>query len=264
MVIDPANTCLYIPPELKRFKLDLFERIGSKLGMVVRGDPQPLRILPHEIIPVVGCTPSLRSIIDYWMQTKRDFIYWDRGYARRVFATWLPRGDNGGYYRWHRGAYQLQRIRSDLSSDRWNALKVEVKPWAKNPNGHIVLAAPTMTYSKFHALDRWIEKTLDLLALHTKRQIVIRCKETKRSLQADLDGALCIVTHGSIAAVEAVICGCPVVVDPSSAAALVGHTDIRKVETPIYPDRTHWLNSLAYSQFDEKELTDGTLWRLLK
>lgn len=25
-----------------------------------------------------------------------------------------------------------------------------------------------------------------------------------------------------------------------------------------------WLNALAYSQFDEAELVDGTLWRLLQ
>lgn len=262
-MIDPEETCLYIPPELKRFKLDLFERIGSKLGMVIRGDVAPLAKLPPTTIPIVGCTPALRPIIDHWLQTDREFIYWDRGYARRVFATWLPRGDNGGYYRWHRRAYQLQAIRTDLPNDRWRKLKIEVKPWAKNPDGHIVLAAPTMTYSRFHALDKWIEKTLDQLALYTKRQIVIRCKETKRSLQADLDGAFCLVTHGSISAVEAVVCGCPVVVDKTSAAALVGHTDISKVEKPIYPDRTAWLNSLAYSQFNEQELIDGTLWQLI-
>jgi hypothetical protein len=35
------------------------------------------------------------------------------------------------------------------------------------------------------------------------------------------------------------------------------------LEAPAYPDRQPWLNSLAYSQFDERELVDGTLWRLM-
>jgi hypothetical protein len=82
-------------------------------------------------------------------------------------------------------------------------------------------------------------------------------------LQQDLEGAHALVTHGSIAAVESVICGCPVVVHPDSAAALVGLTDLAKIEKPVYPDRGKWLFSLAYSQFNETELVDGTLWREL-
>lgn len=260
-MLDPRNTCLFIPPELKAFKLNLFERIGSKLGDVCRGDVGRLSTLPDEIIPIVGCTPALRLTIDMWLARKRPFIYWDRGYARRVFATWLPRGADGGYYRWHLNSYQMSTIR-ERPPDRWQSLKTPLAPWAKGGR-HIVLAAPTMTYSRFHQLKNWIELTLDRLALHTDRQIVIRCKESKRPLQTDLTGAHALVTHGSIAAVEAVIMGCPVFVDPSSAAALVGHTDLSKIEKPIYPERQPWLNALAYSQFNERELIDGTLWRLL-
>jgi hypothetical protein len=82
-------------------------------------------------------------------------------------------------------------------------------------------------------------------------------------LQADLEGAHALVTHGSIAAVEAVILGCPVFVHPDSAAALVGRTDLKMIEHPLMPDRTKWLHSLAYSQFNERELVDGTLWSLM-
>jgi hypothetical protein len=56
---------------------------------------------------------------------------------------------------------------------------------------------------------------------------------------------------------------CPVFVDKSSAAVLVGKTDLKEIEKPVYPNRTMWLNSLAYSQFSEAELVDGTLWKLL-
>jgi hypothetical protein len=72
------------------------------------------------------------------------------------------------------------------------------------------------------------------------------------------------VTHGSNAANEAIILGCPVFSHPSCAASLVGKSDLREIENPIYPDREPWLRSLAYSQFDERELVDGTLWRLME
>jgi hypothetical protein len=36
------------------------------------------------------------------------------------------------------------------------------------------------------------------------------------------------------------------------------------IEDPVYPERQAWLNSLAYHQFNENELVDGTLWRLIQ
>lgn len=264
-MIDPAKTCLFIPANLKTFKLNLFNRIGDAIkrtgGQVVHGDVAKLGALADDVTPIIGCSPELRPLIDEWIARKRGFVSWDRGYARRVFATWLPRGENGGYYRWHRNAYQLQHIR-DVPDDRWKALKTDVKPWAKHGR-HVVIAAPTPTYSRFHALKDWTDTTLDRLARNTDRQLVIRGKETKRPLQWDLEGAHALVAHGSIAAVEAVILGCPAFVDRTSAAALVGKTDLAEIERPAYPDRQPWLNALAYSQYSESELTDGTLWRLL-
>lgn len=264
-MIDPAKAALFIPPELKKFKLDLFERIGSRIkaagGLVIRNIFAELAALPSSIVPIVGCSPELRPMITGWLKTRRAFVYWDRGYCRRVFATWLPRGEEGGYYRWHLNNFQMRSIR-DVPDDRWKALNTEVKPWSNNGR-HIVIAAPTRTYAKFHQTENWIADTIDALARVTDRQLVIRDKESKRPLQADLEGAHCLVTHGSNAGVEAVISGCPVFVCRDSAAALVGLTDLSRIEKPIYPDRQPWLNSLAYSQFNERELVDGTLWRLI-
>lgn len=276
IMIDPGKVCLFIPNELKKFKLDLFNRIGRKIeqagGRTIRGDHAALDVLPDDVIPIVGAAPYLLPLVRRWRASGRTWIGWDRGYARRVFATWLPRGENGGYYRWHVNRYQMNVIR-DVPDDRWKQLipgnkvdprKIEVLPWKRNGR-HIVVATPSLTYSRSHdGADTWTNDTLRQLALVTDRQIVVRDKETKRSLQADLEGAHCLVAHGSIAAVEAVICGCPVVVHPDSAAALVGLTDLSKIEAPLYPDRQPWLHSLSYSQFSEAELVDGTLWRLIE
>jgi hypothetical protein len=97
----------------------------------------------------------------------------------------------------------------------------------------------------------------------TDRQIVVRFKNSKRPLQQDLDGAHAVVANGTIAAVEAAILGYPVFDAPGSAAALVGQTDLTQIEHPVYPDREPWVRSLAYCQFSEAELVDGTLWKLL-
>lgn len=266
-MIDPAKVALFIPANLKKFKLDLFERIGRHIerhgGQVVRHNAAELERLPADVIPIVGCQPETTALNRAWRAAGRRWIYWDRGYVRRVFATWLPRGANGGYYRWHVGAFQLDAIRP-CPADRWKALRVDdvVRPWARSGR-HIVVAAPTATYERFHRIEGWTDRTRRELKAITDRPIRLRDKESKTPLQADLAGAHCLVAHGSIAAVEAVILGCPVVVDGSSAAALVGLTNLGELEAPAYPDRTAWLHALAYSQFNEAELVDGTLWRLL-
>jgi hypothetical protein len=142
------------------------------------------------------------------------------------------------------------------------AVKTPQTPWTK-PGRHIVIAKPSATYDAFHATHSWLDVTIERLKRHTDRPLVIREKLSEKPLAADLEGAHALVTHQSNAAVEAVIMGCPVFVDPGSAAALVGQTDLSLIEAPVYPDRKPWLCSLAYSQFSERELIDGTLWRLM-
>lgn len=268
--MDPNKVCLYVPNGLANFKKHLFERIANRIraagGKACYGNPGELDTYARSgVIPIIGCSPELREFIIKWRAENIPWIYWDRGYARRVFATWLPRGQDGGYYRWHVGSFQMQHIK-DRPDDRWKYLDTTVTPWAVNPRGHVVIAAPSRTYGKFHGLSNWTEEVIrhvTLVTKATKRQIVVRDKESYRSLQDDLKGAYCLVTHGSNTAVEAVIAGCPVVVHPDSAAALVGITDIEKLEKVVYPDRGPWLRALAYCQFNETELIDGTLWRLI-
>jgi len=262
--MDPTKACLFIPPGLAGFKQKLFARIGSKVGRFILHDHEKLDQLPDEIIPVIGCSPQLKPLVAKWRYSGRKWIYWDRGYCRRVFATDLPTGEDGGMYRWHINSFQMQTLR-DVKDDRWRACRTDLWDWSKEGD-HIVVAKPSPTYEKFHGIEGWTERTVDRLRNFTKRPLIVRDKEMQRfgaKLHEHLKGAHALVTHGSNAAVESVIMGCPVFVHPDSAAALVGLTDLRQIENPIYPDRLEWVKSLSYCQFSEAELVDGTLWRLI-
>ncbi len=263
-VIDPAKVALFIPPGLQKFKLKLFERIGGQIGRMIRHDFSLLYDVPDDIIPITGCSPQLQPFYKKWIAEKRTFIYWDRGYLRRVFATWLPRGADGGYYRWHVNAFQMTEIR-DVPDDRWRALNIakEVKPWRKGGR-KIVIADTLPDYWNVRGLPvDWSWKMEKYLKTRTDRPIVVRSKESSVSLYDDLKDAHCLVAHGSIAAVEAVVMGCPVFVDQESAAALVGRVGFDDLENPVYPERDKWLHALAYNQWNEAELCDGTLFRML-
>ena len=269
-MIDPKDVAFFIPPNLKKFKLNLFERIAEHVrklgGTIVRHDFAKLEAEVPKRIPIVGCSPPFAGAIARWQAEGQRWIYWDRGYLRRVFATWLPNGHDlgvpGGYYRWHLGGFQMGSVRQ-VDADRWHALKLErsLKPW-RNGGDHIVIADTLSDYWDLRGLPRdWSHRTAEQLKRYTNRPIIVRDKESKKPLGKELEGAHALVTHGSIAAVEAVVMGCPVFVDRSSAAALVGLTDLSLIEAPIYPDRERWLHSLAYCQFNEAELCNGTLWR---
>ena len=231
---------------------------------MIRHDYTLLGKLPDNIIPIVGCSPLLQPYFKQWKQSGRTFIYWDRGYLRRVFATWLPKGADGGYYRWHINSFQMTEIR-DVPDDRWKVLKIEdqVKPW-KRGGRRIVIADTLPDYWNVRGLPvDWSLRMANRLKYRTDRPIYVRPKENSVPLQKDLADAYCLVAHGSIAAVEAVVFGTPVFVDHESAAALVGNTNFDDLDNPVYPERQQWLNSLAYNQWNEAELCDGTLFKML-
>lgn len=264
MPVDPAKVALFIPPNLQKFKLRLFERIGAQIGKVIRDDFTLLAKVPDDIIPITGCSPQLAPYYKDWIARKRTFIYWDRGYLRRVFATWLPRGADGGYYRWHINKFQMTEVR-DVPDDRWRALAIqkEVRPWKKGGR-RIVIADTLPDYWNVRGLPvDWSQQMAAYLKARTDRPIYVRPKENTYALQDELRDAHCLVAHGSIAAVESVVMGCPVFVDQESAAAPMGRVGFDDIENPVYPDRHQWLCSLAYHQWNEQELCDGTLFKML-
>lgn len=154
----------------------------------------------------------------------------------------------------------------DVPADRWKTLKLDqcVKSWRQGGR-KIVIAHTLPDYWNLRGLpENWSHRLAAKLERITNRPIVVRDKESRMPLDVELEDAHCLMTHGSIAAVEAAIMGYPVFVDASSAAALVGSTNLENIENPVYPDRERWLRSLAYAQFNEAELIDGTLWRLIR
>ena len=216
--------------------------------------------------PVVLRGVTKRKQMAACQEAGRDFYYIDTGYF-----------GNGRKKTFHRitknnmqniGPVVIKRPRDRLAATGYAARKF--RP------GRVVLVAPPsqkllMCYNI--DLDQWLEETLTLLKLHTDREIIVRNKQSRSVRQGSdtMEMALerdvhCVVTFSSIAAVEAVLLGKPAITLGPSAAHSVTSQDIQDVEKPYIPtldEVEEWAAHLAYCQFTELEMRDGTAWRIL-
>ena len=124
-----------------------------------------------------------------------------------------------------------------------------------------------------HDLDQWMEETIKTIEKYTDRPIVIRKKLSRRergttdtmemALEQDVH---CLVTFNSIAATEALLNGKPAFTLGPNAAHSLSLQDLSRIEKPYIPTTEEleaWAAHLAYCQFTEAEMRDGTAWRIL-
>jgi hypothetical protein len=196
-----------------------------------------------------GLLRGSSELIDASLKAKQPWVYLDHGYFHR--------GHYDGHYRMTLCDFQ-QRTIIERPADRWERLGVRLKPWRKGKE--IIVCPPSDHVCRVFGLDAWERETVRALKEHTDRPIRVRRKTDSRTFLSAISDAHCVVTHNSLAAVEAAVFGVPVFVDKSSAAAPVALTDLTKIETPIYPDREGWACSLAYGQFTRDEMKSGLAW----
>ena len=206
-----------------------------------------------------------RKQMEACREANRDFYYIDTGY--------FGNGRKKTFHRITKNAMQylgpvIHRPRDRLAQTGWSARKFR-------PGRNILLAPPSQKLLMCYGidLDQWLEDTIATLKIFTDREIVVRNKQARSVRQSTdtMEMALerdvhCVVTFSSIAAVEAVLHGKPAIVLGPSAAAPVCSTTCNDVEKPYIPtldEVEEWAAHLAYCQFTELEMRDGTAWRIL-
>jgi hypothetical protein len=129
-------------------------------------------------------------------------------------------------------------------------------------------------------IDEWLTQTVAQLRTHTDRPIEVR-PHPRFSLQhlptgcvlqipqqlpgtydsydfeQACDRAWAVVNFNSHPGIVSVLRGIPAFVHVSSWAAPVGNTDLSFIENPRRPDRTQWLNDLAWTEWSLDELASG-------
>lgn len=220
-----------------------------------------------------------RELINRCWKEDRLFYFMDTGYFANYITTTNPKGVK----RWHRIVKNnLQHLGPVIKrpADRWEKLQTEFPKlrwpgWKKNGRS-ILLVVPSEKPCKFYGIDvdEWVKSTVEEIKKNTDRPIVIRNKSKNRldrsvnfTIYDQLDqDVFALVTYNSIAATEAVAYGIPSFTLAPNAASYVCSNDLSKLDSPYYPDShkvVEWCRHLAYGQFNNDELQDGTAWRIL-
>ena len=202
----------------------------------------------------------------------RPFLYMDTGYFGNQPSTQNPHG----WKQWHRivpNNLQHEQVQP-RPADRWQQHNI---PMPQRRHGtHILVALPDQKPCTFYGIDpdSWQRQVVETIQQHTDRPIVIRSRDPNRQnrVNNDLGRALrdvhALVTFNSIAATESILAGIPAfVLAPCNAARPVANTNLEHIEDPWWPDSDQihaWACHLAYGQFHNTELLNGTAQRILQ
>lgn len=219
----------------------------------------------HSMVPAVLRGITKRKQMDGCRAAGRDFYYMDTGY--------FGNGKRKLYHRITKNDVQYFGPIIDRPRDRLDATGVKPRKFRSGRN--ILLAPPSQKLLNLYDinLEEWLENTQAEIKKHTDRTIVVRTKQGRSTRVNDdtMEMALdqnvhCLVTFSSIAATEALLLGKPAItLGPNAAAPLCRKNiaDIENLYIPSLDEVDAWARNLAYCQFTEVEMRNGTAWRIL-
>jgi hypothetical protein len=217
-------------------------------------------------LPIVLRGITKRKEMDKCKEQGRDFYYIDTGY--------FGNGKKKTYHRITKNDVQHFGPIIDRPDDRVSRCNIKLTKFRQD-GSKILLAPPSQKLLNLYNIDleQWMDQTIAELKQHTDREIVIRRKQNRSvrqstdtmqmALQQDI---WCLVTYSSIAAGEALLCGKPAITLGPNAAGMLCSQRLSDIENPRIPtldEVAAWARHIAYCQFTEVEMRDGTAWRIL-
>jgi hypothetical protein len=215
--------------------------------------------------PVVLRGITKRKQMQSCKDTGRDFYYIDTGY--------FGNGKKKTFHRITKNDVQWFGDIVNRPGDRLEKTGVQIAKMRRGTN--ILIAPPSQKLLNNYdiVLEEWLANVQAEIKQYSDRPIVIRTKQSRSTRINDdtMEMALsqdvhCLVTFSSIAAGEALLLGKPAItLGPNAAGPLCSHS-ISEIENPHIPTLDEvdaWARHLAYCQFTEIEMRDGTAWRIL-
>ena len=171
-------------------------------------------------------------------------------------------------------------------SDRFENLKIKVKPWRKKGN-HILIVGQNMADASLFGLDftLWTINTINHIRKFTNRKIIFRDhpenkKQMKKIIsglsylnvdysiggliQEDLAKAHCTVSYTSGSSIDSILEGVPVITNSEyNFVWPISSHSLEDIENPKCGQREQLLYDLAYAQWSVEEIKEGKPWHHL-
>jgi len=216
--------------------------------------------------PVVLRGITKRKQMEACREAGRDFFYIDTGY--------FGNSKKKLYHRITKNDVQWFGDIVDRPGDRLKKTSVKLQKMTRGTS--ILLAPPSQKLLNNYdiILEDWLETVQAEIRAHTDRPVIIRTKQSRSTrvnndtIEMALDRDVhCLVTFSSIAAGEALLHGKPAItLGPNAAAPLCSQSisEIENLRVPSLDEVEAWARHMAYCQFTEAEMRDGTAWRILQ
>ena len=199
------------------------------------------------------------------IQQSKDYYYFDHAY---LFGNKHDVSKEIGekIYRLTKNFFHVREIKRLKKPDYERIEKyrpyIKLKPW-QYEGDYILFIPPSEHVKKYFWFDKnWEEQTLKTIKRHTRKEIKIRTKDSKESLDKDLEKAFCTVSYQSTVCIKSIMSGVPSFCANESMGLPVSLTDMSQIKDPLYtPERDKWIENLLANQFTMTEIQNGTAWK---
>ena len=263
------NITIYKAPTRREewFMTALLKGFGRFSGVSTTVVPNSDRVVPPGTDLAVFIGAKSRALRDMCVAAGVPYLLIDKGYFRR-----------GQYHRFCLNGFTPCYLGSGLADPaRLKGLDVKYVDRRLASASNVAFVGFDNKYSFFHGLgdaDVYTANITTKIKFITegtpfKLYMRNRAERTKLSFNALLPSCHCVVTHGSIAGVEAVLAGVPVVSLGGRAANVVhdlSSDTLESVVNPKQPDPAsvaERIAELAWCQFTVEEIEKGFAWSVL-
>jgi hypothetical protein len=176
---------------------------------------------------------------------------------------------------------QIAGVGHDQS--RRQQLGLEIDLWRYKRGSDILIALQRTDSNQWRDMpdvNTWLTSVIDDIRQYSDRNIRIRPHPRNRYIQKhtgasiespqhligtyddydflrSLDQAWCVINWNSSPGIVSTLRGVPAFVSESSLAAPVANHDMALIENPLMPDRTQWVNDLAWTEWTLTEMQQG-------
>jgi hypothetical protein len=227
--------------------------------------------------PIVVRGVTSKSEIVECQKIHRDFYYIDTGYL----GNFPSPGNTSGKKIWHRVVKNDLQHNNPLSvdKDRWESLlkqdpRLMWQGWKKHDK-KILLVLPNPKACRYYDIDcdTWVTETTEQIKTYSNLPIEVRVKGSRSernhgySIYDAFDsGVYATVSFNSIASLESILYGIPAFVSVPCAASTLASTDLSMLSNPFKPSLkniTEMCRTIAYGQYTQEELLNGTAWKII-